>query len=66
MAVAGDVFDDVLVYAILFSHEMSWMRSGTELNQFLRIFLPTLECACYVFKILLQYVVCILGDQIFR
>ena len=26
-----------------FSHEMSWMRSGTELSQFLRIFLPTLE-----------------------
>ena len=24
------------------SHEMSWMRSGTELRQFLRIFLPTL------------------------
>ena len=23
-----------------FSHEMSWMRSGTELNQFMRIF-PT-------------------------
>ena len=26
-----------------FSHEMSWMRSGTELTQFLRIFLPTLD-----------------------
>ena len=24
------------------SHEMSWMRSGTESSQFLRIFLPTL------------------------
>ena len=24
-----------------FPHEMSWMRSGTELSQFLRIFLPT-------------------------
>ena len=25
-----------------FSHEMSWMRSGTESSQFLRIILPTL------------------------
>ena len=25
-----------------FFHEMSWMRSGTELSQFLRVFLPTL------------------------
>ena len=25
-----------------FSHEMSWMRSGTELSQFLRVFLVTL------------------------
>ena len=25
-----------------FSHDMSWMRSGTELSQFLRVFLPTL------------------------
>ena len=24
-----------------FSHEMSWIRSGTELSQFLRVFLPT-------------------------
>ena len=40
--VAGDVFDDVLFCAVLFSHEMSGMRSGTELSQFLRIYLPTL------------------------
>ena len=40
LAVAGDVFDGVLFYAVLFP--MSWMRSGTELSQFLRIFLPTL------------------------
>ena len=38
LAIAGDVFDDVLVCAV-FSHEMSWMRSGTHLSQFLRIFL---------------------------
>ena len=25
-----------------FFHEMSWMRSGTELGQFLKIFLPAL------------------------
>ena len=28
--------------AVLFPHEMSWMRSGTELSQFLRVFLSTL------------------------
>ena len=38
LAVAGDVFDGVLFYAVLFSHDMSWIRSGTELSQFLRIF----------------------------
>ena len=43
LAVAGDVFDDVLFYAVLFSHEMSCMRYGTELSQFVRIFLPTLS-----------------------
>ena len=38
--VAGDVFDGVFLCCPL-SNEMSWMRSGTELRQFLRIFLPT-------------------------
>ena len=33
--IAGDVFDGVLFCAPLFFHEMSWVRSGTELNQFL-------------------------------
>ena len=47
LAVAGDVFNGVLFCAVLFSHEMSWMRSGTELSQFLRIFLPTLVHADY-------------------
>ena len=32
----------VSFYAVLFSHEMSSMRSGTKLSQFLRVFLPTL------------------------
>ena len=27
---------------LIFFHEMCWMRSGTELSQFLRVFLPTL------------------------
>ena len=40
LAVAGDVFDGVFLCCI--SHEMSWMRSGTELSQFLRVFLSTL------------------------
>ena len=32
-----------------FPDEMSWIRSGTELSQFLRVFLPTLLsyiCVC--------------------
>ena len=32
----GDVLDGVL-----FSNQMPWMRSGTELSQFLRNLLPT-------------------------
>ena len=27
--------------AVLLPHEMSWMRSGTKLSQFLRVFHPT-------------------------
>ena len=34
------VFGSVLFCAVLFPHKMSWMRSGTELSQFLKIF-PT-------------------------
>ena len=29
--------------AVLLFHEMSWMRIWTELSEFLRVFLPTLE-----------------------
>ena len=47
LAVAGDVFDGILFCAVIFSHKMSWMRSGTELSHFLRIFLPTLLKLCY-------------------
>ena len=32
----------VSCFVLSFSHEMSWKRSGTELSQFLRIFLPPL------------------------
>ena len=42
LAVAGDVFDSVLLCAVFFP-EISWMRSWTELSQFLRIFRPTLQ-----------------------
>ena len=42
LAVAGDVFDGVFLCCPLF-HEMSWVRSGTKLSQFLRVFLPTLS-----------------------
>ena len=41
VAFAGDVFDGV--FLCCFSHEMSEMRSGNELSQFLRIFLPTMR-----------------------
>ena len=42
LAVAGDVFD-VCIWCLSvcfpFSHDISWVRSGTELSQFLRTFL---------------------------
>ena len=34
-AFAGDVFDGVLFCADLFSYEMSWMRSGTEMSLYI-------------------------------
>ena len=41
LAVAGDVFDCVFL-CCPFTYEISWMRSWTELSQFLRFFLPIL------------------------
>ena len=41
LSVTGDAFDRVFL-CCFFSHEMSWMRSGTKLGQFLRVFLPIL------------------------
>ena len=55
LVVAGDVFDGVLFCAVLFSHEVSWMRSGIELSQFLRIFLPTLFHADYTLPLNLMW-----------
>ena len=43
LVVACNDSDGVLFCVVLFSHEMSWMRSGTKLSQFLRIFLPILS-----------------------
>ena len=40
LAVACDVFIDVSL-CCPFSHEMSWINSGTLLGRFLRVFLPT-------------------------
>ena len=38
LAVAGGfVFGGVLFCAVLFPHEMSWVRFGAELSQFLKI-----------------------------
>ena len=52
LAVAGDVFDGVLFCTVLFfSHELSWMEFGTELNRFLRIFLSTFFILIKVNKI---------------
>ena len=40
-AIDGDVFD--CVFLVLFvSREVTWMRTGTELDQILRFFRPTL------------------------
>ena len=47
LAVAGDVLDGVLFCAVLFPHEMSWMKSGTESSQFLIIFLSTVAVVCF-------------------
>ena len=40
LAVGGDVFDRV--FLCCFPNEMFWTRSGTELSQFLRVFLSIL------------------------
>ena len=40
LAVAGGVLKAPVCWP--FSHEVSWMRSGTLFSQFLRVFLPTL------------------------
>ena len=42
LAVAGNVFDCVLLRAVRFSYEMFWMNFGTEFSQFIRIFVITL------------------------
>ena len=38
LAVAGDVYDGVLFCAVLFPHEMSWMRSANDLPTLLYFF----------------------------
>ena len=59
----------VSFYAV-FSKEMSWIRSGTELNQFLRVFLPThtyLKCKYGILSkdSYLLYAKCILQNIVF-
>ena len=58
-SVAGDVYDGDFLCGP-FSHEMSWMRSETELSQFLRVFLPTLsnDLASFIF---IEYIFVKLG-----
>ena len=41
----------VLLCAVLFSQEMPWMRSGTELSQLLTIFLPTATLQIWIISI---------------
>ena len=43
LAVASDVFDGVFL-CCPFYNEMSWMRSGIELSQFLTVFFPPILC----------------------
>ena len=38
----------VSYFVLSYSHEMSWMRSGTKLSQFLRIFLPFLNAQVFI------------------
>ena len=38
----------IVSFVLYFSHEMSYTRSGTELSQFLIVFLPTLRLLFYV------------------
>ena len=40
--------------AVFFPNEMTWVRSGTEFNQFLRVFLPTGLCSSSYFARFLQ------------
>ena len=40
----------VVSFCAVFSREKSWMRSGTELSQCLRVFLPILLCRNWVYK----------------
>ena len=52
LAVTGDVFGNVLLCAVFFSHKMSWMRCEIELSQFLRMFLPTLALDYFLIRII--------------
>ena len=70
LANADDVFDSVFFCAVLV---MSWMRSGIELSQFLRIFLsffsikpsllfPFLWCVPCFQRIFIQNLLCVSGS----
>ena len=49
----GYLFDGVL-FVLSFSHELSWMRSGFELSEFLKVFRPSFLCT-FVFFLALEY-----------
>ena len=53
LAVAGDVFYGVLIVLFFFSNEMSSMRSGTELSQFLKSFVPILFLFMFTFSLMI-------------
>ena len=41
-------------FVLSFTQEMTWMRSGTRLSQFLRMFLPTLSYLLSHFRCMLN------------
>ena len=44
------------IFCYLFPHEVSWMRSGTKLNQVLKFFFPTL-----VFVVVIKLLLGVIG-----
>ena len=50
----GYAFDGVL-FVLSFSHERSWMRSGFELSEFLKVFRPSFYAHLFFFLVLFLF-----------